>query len=84
MYFNWTEFLQCNFWNDALKGPTLSVDPTTGETHIRHHVTADGYYKGAKVIAVSKLGGWAPRINNAFSVSKFTPQSLTKNHIEYA
>ena len=37
--------------HDALSGPTLSVDPTTGETHRRHHVSADGYYKGRKVIA---------------------------------
>ncbi len=38
--------------HDALKGPTLSVDSTTGETHRRHHVTADGYYRGRKVIDV--------------------------------
>ena len=37
--------------HDALGGPTLSVEPTTGETHRRHHVSADGYYKGRKVIA---------------------------------
>ncbi|QKT04848.1 50S ribosomal protein L32 [Ectothiorhodospiraceae bacterium 2226] len=36
--------------HDALTGPTLSIDPTTGETHRRHHVTPDGYYKGRKVI----------------------------------
>ena len=36
--------------HDALKRPTLSEDPTTGETHRRHHVTADGFYKGKKVI----------------------------------
>ena len=35
--------------HDALSGPTLSVDATTGETHRRHHVTADGYYRGRKV-----------------------------------
>ncbi|MGM0905495.1 MAG: 50S ribosomal protein L32 [Pseudomonadota bacterium] len=35
--------------HDAIDGPTLSVDSTTGETHRRHHVTADGYYKGRKV-----------------------------------
>ncbi len=29
--------------HDALTGPTLSVDATTGVTHRRHHVTADGY-----------------------------------------
>jgi large subunit ribosomal protein L32 len=37
--------------HDALKGPQLSVDGTTGETHRRHHVTADGYYRGRQVIA---------------------------------
>jgi len=36
--------------HDALKAPTLSVDPTTGETHLRHHVSPEGYYKGKKVI----------------------------------
>lgn len=36
--------------HDALSKPTLSVDPTSGETHLRHHVTADGYYRGRKVI----------------------------------
>jgi large subunit ribosomal protein L32 len=34
-----------------LKNSTLSVDETTGETHRRHHVTADGYYRGRQVIA---------------------------------
>lgn len=36
--------------HDALTGPTLSVDKTSGETHRRHHITADGYYKGRKVV----------------------------------
>jgi large subunit ribosomal protein L32 len=36
--------------HDALKAQTLSVEPTTGETHIRHHVSPEGYYKGRKVI----------------------------------
>lgn len=36
--------------HDALTGKTLSVDSTSGETHLRHHVTPDGYYKGRKVI----------------------------------
>ncbi len=41
--------------HDALASATLSVEPTTGETHRRHHVSADGYYKGHKVIA-DKVG----------------------------
>lgn len=36
--------------HDALRGATLSVDATTGEKHRRHHVTADGFYRGRKVI----------------------------------
>jgi large subunit ribosomal protein L32 len=36
--------------HDSLTKPTLSIDSTTGETHLRHHMTADGYYRGRKVI----------------------------------
>lgn len=36
--------------HDALTGPTLSIDPTSGETHRRHHISADGYYRGRKVL----------------------------------
>lgn len=36
--------------HDALTGPTLSVDATSGETHRRHHITADGFYRGRKVL----------------------------------
>ncbi|MFM8445132.1 MAG: 50S ribosomal protein L32, partial [Methylococcus sp.] len=28
--------------HDALTGATLSIEPSTGETHRRHHVSADG------------------------------------------
>ncbi len=36
--------------HDALGKPTLSEDSTTGETHRRHHVSADGFYRGHKVV----------------------------------
>ena len=36
--------------HDALRGSTLSGDQTSGETHLRHHVTADGFYRGKKVV----------------------------------
>ncbi|WP_119396365.1 50S ribosomal protein L32 [Salinibius halmophilus] len=39
--------------HDALTAATLSVDSTTGETHRRHHVTPDGFYRGKKVVADS-------------------------------
>ena len=37
--------------HDGLKKPTLSEDQTTGEVHRRHHVSADGYYRGKKVLS---------------------------------
>lgn len=40
--------------HDKLTGPTLSVDPTSGETHRRHHITPDGYYRGKKVVDTHK------------------------------
>lgn len=36
--------------HDKLSTVQLSTDPTSGEVHLRHHVTADGYYRGKKVI----------------------------------
>jgi len=36
--------------HDALTPQTLSVDSTSGEKHIRHHMTPDGFYRGRKVI----------------------------------
>ena len=37
--------------HDAITKPTLSIDPETGETHRRHHITKEGYYRGRQVIA---------------------------------
>ena len=36
--------------HDALRTPTTSVEPTTGETHLRHQASPDGYYRGRKVV----------------------------------
>ncbi len=37
--------------HDALTTQTLSTEPTTGEVHLRHHVSADGFYRGEQVVA---------------------------------
>ena len=37
--------------HDGLSKPTLSTDVATGETHRRHHVSPDGYYKGRQVVS---------------------------------
>ena len=36
--------------HDRLTAPTLGVEPTTGETHLRHHVSPTGFYRGKKVV----------------------------------
>lgn len=39
----------------ALKGPTLATDPVTGEIHRRHHMTADGFYRGKDILRKGDL-----------------------------
>ena len=36
--------------HDSLTEATLSVDETSGEKHFRHHVSAEGFYRGKKVV----------------------------------
>ena len=36
--------------HDKLKEPSLSIEPTPGEVHRRHHVSRDGYYRGRQVL----------------------------------
>jgi len=40
--------------HDALSKPALSTDPTTGESHRRHHITADGFYRGNQVVEAAE------------------------------
>ncbi len=37
--------------HDFLTVPGTAVEPTTGETHLRHHISPNGYYRGRKVIS---------------------------------
>jgi len=36
--------------HDGLSKAALSVDRGTGETHRRHHVSPNGFYKGEEII----------------------------------
>jgi large subunit ribosomal protein L32 len=36
--------------HNALGVPGLATESTTGETHLRHHVTPNGFYRGRKVL----------------------------------
>lgn len=36
--------------HDFLTSPTLAIEPSTGEVHMRHHISPNGYYRGKKVV----------------------------------
>lgn len=36
--------------HDFLSAPPLAVEGTTGEVHLRHHVSLSGVYRGKKVL----------------------------------
>lgn len=36
--------------HDKLGKPALSADPVSGETHLRHRMTPDGFYRGKQII----------------------------------
>lgn len=37
--------------HDHATARTVSVDSATGETHLRHHVTPGGFFKGRRLFA---------------------------------
>ena len=41
--------------HSALSATALSIDAATGETHRRHHVSPDGYYKGRQIIVKNNV-----------------------------
>jgi large subunit ribosomal protein L32 len=36
--------------HDFLTAPALAVEPVSGEVHMRHHISPNGYYRGKKVV----------------------------------
>ncbi len=40
--------------HNALTGSAISTDDMTGELHVRHHMTPDGFYRGRQVIEKSE------------------------------
>ena len=35
---------------DGLTKPALAIEPTSGEAHLRHHISPNGYYRGKKIL----------------------------------
>lgn len=36
--------------HDALTKPSTAIEATTGELHLRHHISPNGIYRGRKVL----------------------------------
>jgi large subunit ribosomal protein L32 len=36
--------------HNAVATPGIAIEPTTGETHLRHHISPTGFYRGRKVL----------------------------------
>jgi large subunit ribosomal protein L32 len=36
--------------HNALTAPGTGIEPTTGEVHLRHHISPTGFYRGRKVL----------------------------------
>jgi hypothetical protein len=46
-------FLYGHYWSPVFLS-VATQDPTTGETHLRHHVTPDGYFKGRQIVVAEE------------------------------
>jgi len=42
--------------HQGLSKPAMSTDPVTGERHLRHQMTAEGFYRGREVKSVATEG----------------------------
>jgi large subunit ribosomal protein L32 len=40
--------------HDALANPTLSIDVESGEIHLRHCITPNGFYRGRRALPQKK------------------------------
>ena len=40
--------------HDHLTNPSTAVEPTTGEMHLRHHISPNCFYRGRKVVSTKE------------------------------
>lgn len=40
--------------HDFLTAPATAIEATTGEVHLRHHISPNGFYRGKRVLASKK------------------------------
>lgn len=61
--------------HDFLTAAPLAVEPSTGEVHLRHHISPNGYYRGKKVVK-TKNDYASPRALRATMAVRVTTGSL--------
>ncbi len=60
--------------HNALSVPGIAVEPTTGETHLRHHISPNGFYRGRQVIkSKTEAGSMARARGVRATVAVFHP-----------
>ena len=40
--------------HDFLSSPAVAIEPVTGEVHLLHHISPNGFYRGKQVIKQAK------------------------------
>jgi large subunit ribosomal protein L32 len=51
--------------HNALVQPGTAIEPTTGETHLRHHISPTGFYRGRKIVCAQhglRRGSGSPTV----------------------
>jgi len=71
--------------HDALTTSLFSKDKTSGEIHLRHHITANGYYRGHQVSEEQeaiklRLQEKTKSINRAMKEKKRTSKKTRKSN----
>ena len=46
--------------HNAVAAPGTAVESTTGEVHLRHHISPTGFYRGRKVLKTKADAGPVP------------------------
>lgn len=41
--------------HQKLKKPAITMDATNGDIHLRHHITAEGWYRGKQVVDIDAV-----------------------------
>src|SRR3546814_4878724 len=65
--------------HDFLGNPSTAIEPTTGETHLRHHISPNGFYRSEE--HTSELQSLMRNSYAVFCLKKKPPQPAHDVHV---